>query len=761
MAATESSTRAAQYVRMSTDYQQYSTLNQKAAIAAYAEVRTIEIVATYEDAGKSGLTISGRPALRQLIADVVGGQDRFSTILVYDVSRWGRFQDADESAHLEYLCRLGGVRIEYCAEPFKNDGTPFASICKVVKRALAAEYSRELSDKVFKGQRRLIELGFRLGGSPGIGLRRCLIDANGSRKGVLVCGERKYIATDRVILVPGPPEEIKVVRRIYRDYVERGMGSPAIAEQLNREGVPSESGRPWSKAVVKRVLTAEKYIGNSVWARSSFKLQIAREHNPPQTWARHQGAFEGIIGQDLFERAQKERARRNTAIRDDEIVTRLKAILRKHGKLTARLIRKDRFICVAGIRKRFGSLITAYELAGYRPPRDLAFIEHGKAAQRLRGITAEGILKGLRYRGEDVERMSGACRFLVNHEIRVTVTVVQQRQSQRREPRWLIKPDMGDADLRIAVLADVQSDSARAYYFFPSKEFRRERLLSAQNTADLEAFRSNTLEPLFNLCSRRQMDFESIQIGGSRDPSIASLPSLPALIDEKTQKPRLPSQPSKTYATAYTRAFRHLHLAIVRASAVHVRLDVLREIFLSLLATPDFVAMLAKEKITTVPYALYRLERQVVEMQERRFRQKLAVEAAAFLSDKALSRRVKRLLSKLKDKWRLEAAELILLTNDKNEQFARALVASTTQRGLRCLSRKHIYGADPKRLKAMVTERELISAKAMPAFAAYGRDALDLIAVESFVRCIMKRPAVVNWLRCFDRNASRMLSCVE
>src|SRR5262245_14289345 len=97
---------AAQYVRMSTEHQQYSTTNQKAAIAAYAALRDIAIVATYEDAGRSGLTLAGRPALRQLIADVAGGQDCFTKILVYDVSRWGRFQDADESAHLEYLCRL-------------------------------------------------------------------------------------------------------------------------------------------------------------------------------------------------------------------------------------------------------------------------------------------------------------------------------------------------------------------------------------------------------------------------------------------------------------------------------------------------------------------------------------------------------------------------------------------------------------------------------------------------------------------------------
>ncbi|MGE0063798.1 MAG: recombinase family protein, partial [Xanthobacteraceae bacterium] len=96
---------AAQYIRMSTDMQRYSIENQAAAIAAYAAAKNIEIVRTYTDAGKSGLQIKGRPALSQLLSDVRLGEAKFGTVLVYDVSRWGRFQDADESAYYEYLCK--------------------------------------------------------------------------------------------------------------------------------------------------------------------------------------------------------------------------------------------------------------------------------------------------------------------------------------------------------------------------------------------------------------------------------------------------------------------------------------------------------------------------------------------------------------------------------------------------------------------------------------------------------------------------------
>ena len=153
--------KAAQYVRMSTEHQRYSTENQADAIQRYAEERGYQIVKTYSDAGKSGLRIQGRAGLTQLIEDIEGGQTEFKTVLVYDISRWGRFQDADESAYYEYVCKRAGISVEYCAEQFENDGSPVSTIVKGVKRAMAGEYSRELSQKVFAGQCRLIELGYR------------------------------------------------------------------------------------------------------------------------------------------------------------------------------------------------------------------------------------------------------------------------------------------------------------------------------------------------------------------------------------------------------------------------------------------------------------------------------------------------------------------------------------------------------------------------------------------------------------------------
>ncbi len=264
---------------MSTEHQQYSTENQSDKIREYAARHDIEIVKTYTDAGKSGLRIDGRVSLQQLLKDVESGSADFSMILVYDVSRWGRFQDADESAYYEYRCRKAGIQVTYCAEQFENDGSPVSTIVKGVKRAMAGEYSRELSAKVFAGQSRLIELGFRQGGPAGYGLRRVLLDQNGSIKAELTRGEHKSLQTDRVILMPGPEEEIRTVNLMYHWFIEEGLVESEIAERLNGMGIRTDLGRQWTRATVQEILTNEKYIGNNVYNRISFKLKKIRVVN--------------------------------------------------------------------------------------------------------------------------------------------------------------------------------------------------------------------------------------------------------------------------------------------------------------------------------------------------------------------------------------------------------------------------------------------------------------------------------------------------
>ena len=248
--------RAAQYVRMSTDQQQYSIENQAAFIAAYAFEHHLKIVETYADEGESGLHIKNRAGLRRLIRDVTAGEADFCCSLVYDVSRWGRFQDIDESAHYEFICRQAGVKVEYCAEQFVNDGSMLSSIVKNLKRVMAAEWSREQSVKVHTAQSRVARLGFRVGGSISYGLRRELVDKARRHKAYLSKGELKSIQTDRVKMLPGPANEIAIVRWIFDQCLQRKTDTQTAAE-LNRRKVRTGTGRPWSRAVISGILRNE------------------------------------------------------------------------------------------------------------------------------------------------------------------------------------------------------------------------------------------------------------------------------------------------------------------------------------------------------------------------------------------------------------------------------------------------------------------------------------------------------------------------
>lgn len=362
----------AAYIRMSTERQKYSLSNQLDTIQSYANENNMEIVATFSDSGKSGLSLKGRAGLSGLLSIVRSGQATFCNILVFDVSRWGRFQDTDEAAFYEYQCKLNNIQVHYCVENFVNDGSTVGTIVKSLKRAMAAEFSRELSSKVFIGQCNLVRKGFRQGGVAGFGLRRMLVNESGRFKGILEYGEHKSIRTDRVILVPGPEEEVSVVRRIYQIFASSNKTYIDIARTLNEEGVKPDLGITWSRRKIKLILTNEKYIGNNLYNRTSQKLLTKSIENPPEIWVRADGAFESIIPIKLFKKVQLRVKSFKCAIPEKVLLAKLKKLYKKHGYLTSALISKSKQLPhTTTYEKRFGSITNAYKLIGYTPKRNV------------------------------------------------------------------------------------------------------------------------------------------------------------------------------------------------------------------------------------------------------------------------------------------------------------------------------------------------------------------------------------------------------
>jgi DNA invertase Pin-like site-specific DNA recombinase len=493
--------RAAQYLRMSTDMQRYSIENQSEGIALYAARRGLTIVRSYEDSGRSGLRLDGRAALQNLLNDVRSDRADYKTILVYDVSRWGRFQDSDESAYYEFLCREAGVQVEYCAEQFENDGSLTSTVLKNIKRAMAGEFSRELSTKVFAGQSRIVASGFHIGSTPGYGLRRHLLDVHGNRKMELAFGQRKSLQGEHVILVPGPADEITIVHHVYDLFIDQKETLKDIARTLNAQGIPNEFGRAWTPMVVRGLLANEKYIGNAVYNRTSRKLDKNWRRNPRTEWIRGIGAYEAIVSPQRFEQAQrqlKENARIST---DNEMLDVLSALWCSKRSLSRNVI--DASAQAPSSRayiERFGGLTHAYHRVGYGRRDDI----------RKNGATRKAIMKDVvayvARLGGTVKAMPRNCQLLINGEL--TVNVLVSRPVPRGPGRWRFghlsrqKPD-----ILLVARVDKRSDSIKDYFVLPFLFMPHGSwvTISGFGTTRLDGFRSDTLTPFYRLCARQAL----------------------------------------------------------------------------------------------------------------------------------------------------------------------------------------------------------------------------------------------------------------
>lgn len=472
----------AQYLRMSTEHQQYSLANQAAAILKYADDHNFRVVRTYSDAAKSGLVLKHRAGLRQLLQDVASGGADYRAILVYDVSRWGRFQDTDESAHYEFLCKLAGIPVHYCGEVFTNDGTISNLILKAMKRLMAGEYSRELGVKIAAGQRRLASIGFKQGGMPGYGLRRMLVSSEGRPKQPLAFGDRKSLICDRVILVPGPDREVQMVRDIYRMLVSDGLSIHAIARELNRKSIPYVNSSRWTHHNIAEVLTNPKYAGFYVYGRTSCRLYTPSVKVPKSGWIVTPGAFVPIVDHRMFLKAQQVLASRTTNKTNDDLLNSLRLLLARERRLSLKIIEKSDLPSPSTYKLRFGSLRRAYQMIGYGHPEHFGPIDLRRRTQALR---EELLAKIAETFGDQLSIVRAGGRWRMRLRLRngviVSVLVARSARVWKDSVRWVIDPVEHERN-HITLLARLNLDnrSFLDFYVLPNVD-RSTRFQISQN----------------------------------------------------------------------------------------------------------------------------------------------------------------------------------------------------------------------------------------------------------------------------------------
>lgn len=457
----------AEYVRMSTDKQDCSVANQQAAIATYASAHHMVVTRSYVDEGRSGLDVCGRPALQQLLSDVQNHCLGCEAILVLDVSRWGRFQNVDEAAFYEFLCTQHGIQVIYVAEPFPEGQGPLQSVLKSLKRSMAAEYSRELSAKVFAGQVRLVREGFAMGGPAAYGLRRMLVDSSGKPRCILKPGERKSIATDRVRIVPGPSDEVSLVRWMFKQSAA-GVSIQGIAERLNKRGKTNPRGQPWSASTINDMLDDQRYIGTMVFGRPNPRGLIKPDpRESPRRPIFVERAFPAIVSSDLFWAAKTQRELRAKKLTDEELLDALRALWTREGHITTNLINADRRApTVQAYIRRFGSLRAAYRRIGYIQERDLSFGDIRERIQPwLRSVIA-CVREALEDDGSTVIQEGRMLR--IDETWSVSFHLMQSSRVGRGRIRWVVPRLRSNADILVGIRMDVGGERPLDYLILPA-----------------------------------------------------------------------------------------------------------------------------------------------------------------------------------------------------------------------------------------------------------------------------------------------------
>lgn len=300
-------TAIAYYRHSAEDKQENSIKIQQGHVEEFAQKHKIDIIHQELDEGKSGL-LAKRPGFERLFKDWIESPIApfFNYVLVYDVSRWGRFQNPDQSGYYEYLCTKHGKEVIYVSRGFTAPTNQLISSLETsIQRYMAAEYSRQLSDKVFHGCVKIAQQGFSSGGSAPYGMTRQLLDVNKNPVRILKRGEYKQIANERVIFTPLDDETTDTIKIIFQLYVHEKRSILQIVERINRTDICTSNGEKWNRSKVIKILKNEAYVGTRIYNKTWGRLKQKSYRNPRSLWVIKPNAFDAIINTEDFEVAQE------------------------------------------------------------------------------------------------------------------------------------------------------------------------------------------------------------------------------------------------------------------------------------------------------------------------------------------------------------------------------------------------------------------------------------------------------------------------
>ena len=276
------------YVRVSTEMQVdgYSLDAQKNMLKNYAQREGMEIINIYEDAGKSGKSIEGRPAFQKMMLDITNGL-AVDYILVYKLSRFGRnAADILNSLELIQSYDINLISVNEGIDSSQAMGKVFISLLSAM-----SELEREnILEQTMNGRREKARQGGWNGGFAPYG----------------------YKLEDGKLLIA--EDEVDVIREIFKMYAIDNMGCDKIAKELNLRGIKKKIRQNntleiWAVTTVRRIIGNPVYIGKIAYGRRG-REKIKGTKNQYKSvyksdYILEDGHHEPIISEELWNKAQE------------------------------------------------------------------------------------------------------------------------------------------------------------------------------------------------------------------------------------------------------------------------------------------------------------------------------------------------------------------------------------------------------------------------------------------------------------------------
>ena len=297
--------RVAIYARYSTDNQRDASIeDQVRECRARAEREGWTVVEEYADHAISGATWQ-RPKWQALLRDAK--DRRFDIVLAESLDRFSR--DQEHTAHFYKELDFLGVAMVTLAEG------GISQLHVGFKGTMNAMYLRDLSEKTRRGLRGRVEAGKSGGGlSYGYAVVRGQTDDDH--------GEFEV-----------DPTQARIIVEIFERYVA-GASPKAIAQLLNKRGVPGPRGPSWSPSTIygnwrrgTGILNNTLYIGQRIWNRQRFLKdpttdKRAARPNPPDQWHYSEVKHLRIVDDALWQAAKQRQQETRTRIGEKKLITR-------------------------------------------------------------------------------------------------------------------------------------------------------------------------------------------------------------------------------------------------------------------------------------------------------------------------------------------------------------------------------------------------------------------------------------------------------